>query len=158
MRMGYFLHHPTRTFISPEGLFYTRRGFSEDDKYKGMEPGASFNITTPIWRIGEIVLQAAYVAKALEAEAANLIGKFSWKGLDGRALVSIDSSWSLSVSRTAHQDTFQTSQAMAAASIPDALPEIVFGILEPLYQLFDFFQLPRRLVEVELRKLMAHSF
>lgn len=144
--------------IAPTGQFYTRRGYSEDDRYKGTVPGKNFNITTPIWRIGEVVLQAAYVAKALRSEKANLIAEFRWTGLKGRELISMDDPSALSIPRHCHQNAFETAQAMSVDAIPDALPEIIFEILEPLYQLFDFFQLPKRLVSSELRKLTAHSF
>jgi hypothetical protein len=145
--------------ISPEGYFYTRRGFKEDDgDLKEVQPGKAFSTSMPIWRIGEIVLQVAYVAKALNATDANLIGEFGWSGLTGRELVSIENPWSLSMKRVAHQDKFRIWQAMAVGSIPDALPEVLQAILGPLFELFDFWQLPKRLVETELRKLMAHSF
>jgi hypothetical protein len=39
---------------------------------------------------------------------------------------------------------------VALDALPDALPELVFAILAPLYELFDFFRLPKRLVEEEL--------
>jgi hypothetical protein len=47
---------------------------------------------------------------------------------------------------------------MKISTIPTALPELVFAILSHLYQLFDFFQLPKRLVEEEIAKMMSHQF
>jgi hypothetical protein len=43
-------------------------------------------------------------------------------------------------------------------SLPDALPELVFSMLAPLYELFDFFQLPKRLVEQELVSMHRNTF
>jgi hypothetical protein len=143
--------------VSPKGLFFTKRGFLEDDRRKSQEPGSLFNITTPIWRVGEIILQGVYVARALGVEAANLNADFMWTGLKGRKLVALDGP-SLSLPRFSHQDTFQCRQTVSIAAVPSALPEVVFSILDPLYQLFDFFSLPRRLVETELQKLTAQTF
>ena len=45
------------------------------------------------------------------------------------------------------------------AAVPDALPEVVFNILKPLYELFDFYHLPKRVVETEFTILpSAHTF
>lgn len=143
--------------ISPKGLLFTKRGFLEDDQRKGLKPGSAFNITTPIWRVGEVILEATYVARALGAEGGNLVANFMWTGLKGRELVSMDGP-SLSLPRFSHQDTVECKQTVSVAAIPAALPEAVHAILDPLYQYFDFFVLPRRLVEVELQKLMAQTF
>jgi hypothetical protein len=144
--------------ISPKGFFYTRRGYSEDDRDQGLEPGKNFDLRTTTRRIGEALLQAAYVARALKAESANLVGEFHWTGLEGRKLVSIGNALALSRTRVCRQQDFSTGQTMAVAAIPDALPEIVHGILKPLYELFEFFPLPRRTVEVALNDLMSHDF
>jgi hypothetical protein len=145
--------------ISPEGFFYTRRGLNEDGRYRGIEPGTTLDISTPTWRIGEIILQAHYVANALGAADGTLIGRFRWEGLSGRRLVSTDGRRHLSpIVRTAHQDEFGAEATMAVSTIPTSLPEIVHAILNPLYHLFDFFQLPKRLVEEELAEMMRHRF
>jgi Putative DNA-binding domain len=143
--------------IAPEGLFYTRRGFDEDGRLKSVEPGTAFALTTPIWRIGEIVLQTHYVAVALGAEEANLVARFRWKGISGRQLISIDDR-RLSMARTAHPDLYEAEVTMSTATIPTALPEIVFSVLRPLYHLFEFFQLSKRMVEEELAKMMRHQY
>jgi hypothetical protein len=45
---------------------------------------------------------------------------------------------------------------MAVNDLPGALPEVVFAILAPLYEPFDFYQLPKRLVEEELANLQPN--
>jgi hypothetical protein len=122
-----------------------------------VKPGTAFNLTTPTWRVGEIVLQAHYVAVALGAENANLIGRFGWKGISGRQLVSIEDRH-LSMPRTAHQDAYETEVTMGVATIPTALPEIVFSLLSPLFQLFDFFHLSKRMVEEEVITMMRYQY
>jgi hypothetical protein len=58
----------------------------------------------------------------------------------------------------AYQDRYATEVVVPVAAISSSLPELVHSILAPLYQLFDFFPLPKRLVEEELRELQRHSF
>jgi hypothetical protein len=62
------------------------------------------------------------------------------------------------MTRTAHQDEYGREAIMAVSSVPTALPEIVLSILTPLYQLFDFFQLSKRIVEEELAEMMRHQY
>jgi hypothetical protein len=56
------------------------------------------------------------------------------------------------------QDRYEPSAAVPVDSLPDVLPEAVFSILSPLYELFDFFKLPKRLVEEELREMSRNTF
>jgi hypothetical protein len=49
-------------------------------------------------------------------------------------------------------------ESIAVSALPDALPELVFAMLAPLYELFDFFKLPKRLVEEELKSLRNSQF
>jgi hypothetical protein len=144
--------------ISPEGLFYTRRGYSEDDRYKGMLPGKNFDLRTTIRRIGEVIVQAGYVATALKAEGANLVSEFHWTGIEGRTLMSLEDPSAFSLTRVCHQAEFSNGGIIAVAAVPDALPEVVFNILKPLYELFAFYHLPKRVVEAELRSLLAHTY
>jgi hypothetical protein len=144
--------------ISPEGLFYTRRGYSEDDRYQDMQPGKNFDLRTSIRRIGEIIVQAGYVAKALKAEGANLVSEFHWTGIEGRTLMSLEDPSAFSRRRVCHQAEFSNGGTIAVAAIPDALPEVVFDILKPLYELFEFYHLPKRVVETELSRLLAHTY
>jgi hypothetical protein len=145
--------------ISPEGLLFTLRGYQEDGGYQGMEPGRFFDITSPTRRVGEAILEALYIATALEAIDANLIIKCRWVGLSGRVLISRGNpNRMLSGNYHAEQDTYEARVTVALHSLPDALPEVVFTILAPLYELFDFFRLPKRLVEEELSSLQRNVF
>jgi hypothetical protein len=140
---------------SPNGLLFTRRGYSEDGRFRGMEPGSSFDITTMTWRLGEAILEAKYIFDALNASQSDMICKAKWSGLKGRHLVSVGNPnrpfWSRN--HTSAQDTYELSKRISISSIPNSLPEFVFSILHPLYELFEFFDLPKRLVEEELAEL-----
>jgi Schlafen, AlbA_2 len=144
--------------IGLDGSFYMRRGYDEDGGRRGAQPKTTFDITTPTWRVGEVLSQINYVASALRADGT-LIAKLKWTGLAGRKLVSVGNPNRLLFEHDkCHQETFETSIAYPLSSLSGALPEIVFGILQPLYYLFDFWQLPQRLVEEELRSLLRQQF
>jgi hypothetical protein len=60
--------------------------------------------------------------------------------------------------RATEQNSYEVSRTIALESLPGALPEVVFAMLAPLYETFDFFPLPKRLVEEELASLQSHVF
>lgn len=145
--------------IAPAGQFFTRRGYQEDGGYKGMEPGKFFDITSPTWRLGEAILEVAYIARALKAVDVNFICHCRWQNLSGRRLVShgnpdrmVMDTWH------AQQDSYEALETVALAALPAALPELVYAVLAPLYELFDFYRLPKRLVEEELASLQKRVF
>jgi hypothetical protein len=145
--------------ISPDGLLFTRRGYPEDGRWNNTKPGTSFDITTPTWRIGEAILEAFYIAQALKAVDADLVLRASWHKLAGRVLVSHGNPRrSLHSTSQAHQDSYDATATVPVGSLPDALPEVIFAMLAPLYELFDFFSLPKRLVEEELRSMMGNTY
>lgn len=147
--------------ISPKGYFYTRKGFDEDGNYQGMEPGKHLDISTPTRRIGEILLQVSYIAAAVGAENSSAQVHLEWNGLAGRTLVSVGNprrSMFRSGFYKCNQDQYEASTTRSVSSLSNALPEIVFELIEPLYVLFDFFQLPRSLVEDELSALRKNSY
>ena len=43
-------------------------------------------------------------------------------------------------------------------ALPGALPEVIFALVAPLYELFDFFRLPKRAVEEELADPQRNTF
>jgi hypothetical protein len=145
---------------SPKGLFFTRRGYQEDGGLYGVAPGKSLDITTPTWRLGEAILEAMYIAKSLGAHDANLICHCRWEGLAGRRLISKGNPNRLffNEERVAEQDAYEAVETIAVSALPLALPDIVHSILVPLYELFDFWILPRRLVEEELAELQRNRF
>ncbi len=146
--------------ISPRGLFFTRRGYSEDAEQDGMKAGSFFDITTPTWRLGEGILQAYYVASALGAREAELICHAKWTGLRNRTLISRGNPRRyISANRyKCAQGDYEAAKVVSVSALPDALPEVVWTMLNPLYQVFDFFDLPTSLVSQELTALRSTTF
>ena len=136
-----------------------RKGFDEDGRWRDMKPGTYFDITSPSRRFGEILLQAHYIAVAMGAGEAKTHIQIEWSGLSGRQLVSVGNPTRLiRGSYRAYQNTYKDTFDASVPVLIDALPEIVFSVLEPLYNLFDFFQLSKRLVEEELRDMRRNQF
>lgn len=145
--------------VSPDGLLFTRRGYSEDGGRDGVKPGTSLDVTTPTWRLGEAILEGYYIAQALKAMNANLLVDTSWTGLAGRGLVSHGNrNRPMFNNYKASQDRYVGRATVPVDSLPDALPEVVFSLLSPLYELFDFFRLPKRLIEEELREMSRNTY
>jgi hypothetical protein len=145
--------------IAPDGLLFTRCGYREDGGFEGLPNGKHFDITSPTWRLGEGVMESSYIAKALGATDANLIIHSRWEGLAGRRLVSRGNQNRLFFGNyRAEQDSYEATQTISLDALPGALPEVVFAILAPLYELFDFWKVPKRLVEEELATLLSGRF
>jgi hypothetical protein len=145
--------------VSPSGFMFTRRGYQEDGGIAGHIPGATFDITSPTWRLGEAILEAVYIAQKLGGDGCNLTCHASWTGLSGRKLVSIgNQNRRLLGEYACHQATYEATQTFAVSAAQDVLPEIVFAILSGLYELFGFFRLHKSLVEQELATLRGRTF
>jgi len=144
--------------ISPDGFAFLLRGYQED----GMEgqggrepppPGTLFDITLPTWRTGEVLMHARSLAGALVEGPATINFKVHYAGLAGRELTSVSGRHLLFEGHVARQDTITLASVVEAASIEANLPEIVQPLLEPLYALFDFFQLPAAMVTNQIAEM-----
>lgn len=144
--------------ISPTGLAYLIRGYQEDalgDRQgRGTyAPGKAFDLTLPVWRVGEVLLHAEQLAANLFDGAATIKFTAVYEGLAGRELVSLNGRRVLFEGKIARQDAITLSTHVSAESIGTNLPEIVQPLLEPLYALFDFFTLPKQMVSEELGRM-----
>lgn len=150
--------------ISPHGLAFLLRGYQEDGMESpgpgqaAIQPGTAFDITLPVWRVGEAILHAAQLARNLVEGPATITFVAHYQGLAGRTLASIPRTRHVFENRVARQDAITLRTRVEAASIESNLPEVVRPLLEPLYGLFDFFQLPTELVTTELGRMRAGQF
>lgn len=139
---------------NPEGQFFLLRGFQEDARGEGQEPGATLELTTPVWRMGEILLHAASMARQFEAPDAKVVFCVRWSGLAGRTLVShANRHWADLENFSARQNVFQNQTIVQADQVADSLPEIVAPLLQPFYALFNFFDPPVAFVANELARM-----
>ena len=125
---------------------------------ESIPPATSFDVTLPVWRVGETLLQAQRLAENLFEGPTTIRFVATYKGLSGRALVSIDRRRNFWEKRVARQDLITLNTHVDAEAIDSNLPEIVHPLLSPLYALFDFFELPIQLVVDELARLRAGNY
>jgi hypothetical protein len=143
--------------VDPAGLAYLVRGYQED----GLEtrpPASFFDVTLPVWRVGEALLHAHSLAGNLFEGPTTIRFTVTYEGLAGRALASVDNSRHVNGGRIARQDSITMKTHIETAAIDTNLPEVVHPLLSPLYALFDFFDLPMELVATELAKMRSTHF
>ena len=147
--------------INPEGFAFLLRGFQEDSTEirrpgrSPLLPGTVFDITLPVWRIGETLLQAQRLSENLFEGPTTIRFVATYNGLEGRALTSIGHRRHVSEGRIARQNSITLNTHVDAQAINTNLPEIVHPLLSPLYALFDFFELSSQLVSDELSRMRS---
>lgn len=137
---------------SKDGAFFLLRTFDEDGPESELRPGSTLSLTLPVWRVGECVRHAGRMAAEFGAEAIDML--VSWEGLADREL----SSWPtrgrwMGPGRVARQNTLETSVRVRPEDAIDGAPGAVRELVEPLYELFDFFVPPQAMYAEELEKL-----
>ena len=150
--------------ITPNGCAYLLRGYQEDSgdrQWAGLqgnvEPGTVFDVTLPVWRVGETLLQAERLAANLFEGPTTIRFAAKYTGLQGRSLVSIDRKRDIWDGRTSRQESICLQTHVESQTISPHLPEIVHPLLAPLYALFDS-ELPMQLVVDELTRMRASNF
>ncbi|MEW8072141.1 MAG: hypothetical protein AB2826_17120 [Candidatus Thiodiazotropha sp.] len=147
--------------IHPEGLAFLLRGFQEDEmdtQRLGDEPtppATIFDVTLPVWRVGETLLQAQRLAANIFEDPTTIRFVATYNGLANRTLTSYDHRRDIRQGRVARQNSITLRTHIDAHAIDGNLPEIVYQLLSPLYALFDFFELPMQLVIDELARMRA---
>jgi hypothetical protein len=76
--------HPDFWRPSPQGMMYLLRGYAEDST-SDFAPGKVFDLTLPVWRVGECLLHAKRFAAKL-ADGPSSVIRAVWSGLRGRIL------------------------------------------------------------------------
>jgi hypothetical protein len=141
---------------SADGQLYTIRGYSEDD-LETQAPGTVFDITMPVWRVGEAILFASRLAESFDdVEAIAIRTRFT--GLNDRGLTHVMGTRLIVGNHISRSNEIVLEGTVTLAQVQDNLAEIVHGLLAPLYERFDFFQLPMTLVEEELARMTRNRF
>ena len=139
--------------IAPEGLLYMASGYNEDSSTDRVEPGTAFDLTLPVWRVGEAVLFARRLAATFEG-VERIAARVRWSGLEGRALRTLTGTrGSMSYDRVSRTGEVTSQIVTTPDQIDDTLPEVLRSLLAPVYEIFDFYDLPVRIVEEELANL-----
>lgn len=149
--------------ISPDGLAYLLRGYQEDgmDLLRAgaarIDLGSTLDVTLPIWRLGEALLQAQRLAGNLFHEPTTIKFVARYAGLKGRSLVTLNASRYLRTREACRQSEIVLSAHVDSNSVSVNLPKIVHSFLSPLYALFGFFELPKKLVADELAEMRGRN-
>jgi transcriptional regulator with XRE-family HTH domain len=142
--------------ISRNGTAYLQRGYQEDGP--DLQPGTIFDVTLPIWRTGEVLLHAAWLARQLGAPADQKIRfQARYTGLAGREL----HSWAkpllhigLPEQHRARSDAVDLKVTTTVAQVEDDLQTPVGSALRPLYERFDGFSPPPTLISTQVGELL----
>ncbi|PZQ30581.1 MAG: hypothetical protein DI562_06760 [Stenotrophomonas acidaminiphila] len=139
---------------SKHGQFFLIRGLQEDTVGfpNSPAPGTVFDLTLPVWRVAECLIHAGYMVERLGNEGSKIRFRFGWEGLAGRQLVA-ERRWV--DERHSHQDKFTTTTTTDGDEIANNLPEIVSRIVSPLFELFEFLEIPKSLPAEEVAKLLG---
>ena len=127
--------------VSPEGFGFLLRGYDEDGPAataKGFPPSKAFDLTIPIWRVGEALLNAERLARNLGGDGATMAFRACYAGLAGRELLAIARDRLLFEGRRSHEDTITLETVVPVASIAPNLVEVVAPLMSPIYALFSF--------------------
>jgi hypothetical protein len=150
-----FTGHSDFWQASPKGKMFLLRGYQEDSA-RNAEPGTILDLVLPIWRIGECLLHAERLVKTLMGnETTTIAFRSVWTGLTGRTLVS----WAeprrvLFLQRgPSRQDAVTSNRIIPSDQISESLPELVKTLTQPLYEVFDFYDIPSNVVREELLKM-----
>ena len=139
---------------SRRGEFFLTRGLDEDD-WERVPPGEVFDLTLPVWRVGEAMLFVARFALASDPDAV-VTTRVTYYGLEGRVLRSVSGRRAVFHDRRSRDDTW-SNEVRSGCEIEQNLTEILHPFLSPLYERFEFFELPVELVAQELEQLFAQT-
>lgn len=150
--------------VSTSGELFVIRGYIEDsltaDGRRGQPtpPGTVFDLTLPVWRIGECLLFIQRFAEEAGAEQSAVTVRCEWAGLQGRRLTVLSGRRALFDDHTSRSNSFIATVTTQADRITAGLPEIVRELVNPLYALFDFFQPPATMYSEELGRMQRREF
>jgi hypothetical protein len=143
---------------SLKGEFFLLRGYQEDARdFPRSALGKSFDISLPIWRLGEFILRAAEASRSCFEAATMLDVRCCWTGLARRQLIDHRDLRYLN-DRFAGSNSAVSSGSWAISELDDLLPEIVKSLTGELYETFDFFVPPSELYTTELSRLTGRKY
>jgi hypothetical protein len=143
------------------GRLVLLRGYDEDGGHFGRTPGTVFDITLPVWRLGEAVLYVDRLARAFGEEDDDLsfLVQARYLGLQGRTLTHLEGRrMLLDTYKCAENEVTLDPRQITRAQVRENLVEVVHRMLAPLYERFGFFALPVTLVAEELARLQSGRF
>ena len=142
--------------VTRNGQMFALRGYDEDETDR-VPPGTAFDACLPVWRVGEPLLYAARLAKSF-GENSSIAARIRFTGLRNRYLTSVDRRRMFHSGRVCHEDAVEIELQADTSEIIDNLAEVLHPALVPLFERFDFFELPMTLVAEELASMRRNRF
>jgi hypothetical protein len=146
--------------FDPNGQFYLHRNLQDDTSDK-VQPGTVLDPTLVMYRIAEVVAVGLAFARALnwQAEPITLGFLARWTKLHGRTLAS----WAnheayISPRGKASDDIAMGYTQLRSDTPPNAIAPAVQELVQPLFVLFDGFEMPRQSVEGWVQRLLERNF
>ena len=142
--------------VSCDGILHTLTGYQED-KWNGLMSGECMDIDLPVWRVGE----TAYFVERFCAEfpeVENVLIYLRFSGLKGRRLISIDRRRGVIGNKVSRAPEAKSKCSVSVSQLRNNMVEVIYKLLKPLYEIFEFSQLPFSLVDEELSRLRQGSF
>lgn len=142
----------------PQGRLCLIRGYQEDSQRERLvpEPRLGFDLTLPVWRTGECLLHAERLAHRLDAASIQFMMR--WTGIRGRKLASFaGDKRAMKPTRPAAQDDVVSFVEVGPDEIAANLPGTVRQLVDPLYEIFDFFEPPDEIYENELTAMRRNA-
>jgi hypothetical protein len=143
--------------VGEQGCLFLMRGFDEDGVRSRVAPGTVFDITLPVWRVGEALLYVSRLAQSFGDDLA-LFARCKYYGLNRRKLVSLSGRRMLFDDRTCNDYSIAVERRFSAVEIRESIAVSLCDMLAPLYARFDFFELSNALVAEELREMTNNRF
>jgi len=143
--------------VSPQlKMFYLRK--HEEDEILGaghvLPASRKLLIHRPIWRIGECVIHAARLSRALHLPPSTVAFRARWTGLLGRHLAGKPED-GLDPRHECRQESVESTATATTADIEEKLHEVVATLVPPLYEAFDLFRMEDRTIRLEIANMLA---
>ncbi len=143
----------------PKGRFYLKRMYQDDQAGQSKVPGPCtvLDFCLPIIRSAEAVAVGLTLAKAMgcSPEKTTLAFLFKWNKLNKRELTSwVNPERYISSGQRAYQDEVSSYIEVPLETSLSAVGGIVAQIIQPLFQVFDGFQISSKVVEDLTQRLI----
>lgn len=148
---------------STTGEMFLIRGYIEDalanrPAAPKVEPGTSFDLTLPVWRVGECLLHAARFAAAADHRDASIAVRVEWTGLANRRLIVLSGTrWVFDDNRSRSSSRVSRIVLPASKVTPATLPEAVKALTAPLLMQFGRFKPPGGLYAEETERMVRRQ-
>jgi hypothetical protein len=144
--------------IDRSGRGFILRPMQEDYNGFGQDrmSGPLFDWSLPVWRTAELFKFVEHFGKRFAGSEAEFDAMVRYHGTRGRSLYNRDWSWNLD-GGTASSDPIENGFSGRISTIGSNLPEIVQQLMQPVYEQFQFAELPTAYVVEQINRLLRRN-